>query len=189
MYDPITAQEFNGLLHMAVEKYNLDPENTYIEFTWWDKKYRPLDITDCNWKKSEFILVFGDTLCNTFYKNIDGDVIPTGFWILENTVYIDKVIHRPMTVSKIMDNKFMLQFDTVKFLFSNSPINYYVDINPYKTCIYRNRAGETILALYVEDRDNSEWQPISRMKSSYIRLIDDSPLEFKWKGSSDSPIT
>ena len=189
MYDPITAQEFNGLLHMAVEKYNLDPENTYIEFTWWDEKYRRLDITDCNWKKSEFILVFGDTLCNTFYKNIDGDVIPTGFWILENTVYVDKVIHRPMTVSKIMDNKFMLQFDTVKFLFSNSPINYYVDINPYKTCIYRNRAGETILALSVEDRDSSEWQPISRMKPSHIRLIDDSPLEFKWKGSSDSPTT
>ena len=94
-----------------------------------------------------------------------------------------------MTVSKIMDNKFMLQFDTVKFLFSNSPINYYVDINPYKTCIYRNRAGETILALYVEDRDSSEWQPISRMKPSHIRLIDDSPLEFKWKGSSDSPTT
>ena len=79
MYDPITTHEFNSLLHMAVEKHNLDPENTYIEFTWWDKKYRPLDITDCNWKKSEFIMVFCDTLCNTFYKNSGGDVIPTGF--------------------------------------------------------------------------------------------------------------
>ena len=53
----------------------------------------------------------------------------------------------------------------------------------------RNRAGETILALYAEDRDSSEWQPISRMKPDHIRMIDDSPLEFKWKGSSDSPIT
>ena len=186
MYDPITTQEFNGLLHMAVEKHNLDPENTYIEFTWWDKKYWPLDITDCNWKKSEFIMVFGDTLCNTFYKNSDGYVIPTGFWILENAAYVDKVIHRPMTVSKIMDSKFMLQFDTVKFLFSNSPINYYVDINPYKTRIYKNRGGETILALYAEDRDSGEWQPISGMKPDHIMLIDNNPPEFKRKGASDS---
>ena len=188
MYDPITTHEFNGLLHMAVEKHNLDPENTYIEFTWWDKKYRPLDITDCNWKKSEFIMVFGDTLCNTFYKNSGGDVIPTGFWILENTAYADKVIHRPMTVGKIMDSEFMLQFDTVKFLFANSPVNYRVDVNPYKTRVYKNRAGETILALYAEDRDGGEWRPISEMKPDHIMLIDNNPPEFKWKGASDSPM-
>ena len=187
MYDPVTTQELNGLLHMAVEKHNLDPEKTYIEFSWWDKKYRPLDITDCNWEKSEFIMVFGDMLCNTFYKNSDGVVIPTGFWIFENAAYVEQVIHRPMTVSQIMDSKFMLQFDTAKFLFSNSPINYYVNINPYKTCIYKNRAEETILALYAEDRDSGEWQPISKMKPDHIRLIDDSPSEPKWKGISDSP--
>ena len=83
-----------------------------------------------------------------------------------------------MTVSKIMDSKFMLQFDTVKFLFSNSPINYYVDINPYKTRVYKNRGGETILALYAEDRDSGEWQPISGMKPDHIMLIDNNPLEW-----------
>ena len=36
MNEPITAIEFNKLLHMAVDKYNLDPSNTYVEFTWWD---------------------------------------------------------------------------------------------------------------------------------------------------------
>ena len=187
MYDPITTQELNGLLHMAVEKYNLDPEKTYIEFTWWDKKYRPLNITDCDWKKSEFIMVFGDTLCNTFYENSDGVVIPTGFWIFENAAYVEQVIHRPMTVSQIMDSRFMFQFNTVKFLFSNSPINYYVNINPYKTRVYKNRASETILALYAEDRDSGEWRPISGMKPDHIMLIDDSPSEYKWKDVSDSP--
>lgn len=187
MYDPITTQELNGLLHMAVEKYNLDPEKTYIEFSWWDKKYRPLNITDCDWKKSEFIMVFGDTLCNTFYENSDGVVIPTGFWIFKNAAYVEQVIHRPMTVSQIMDSRFMFQFNTVKFLFSNSPVNYGVDVNPYKTRVYKNRAGDTILALYAEDRDSGEWRPISGMKPDHIMLIDDSPSEYKWKGVSDSP--
>ena len=92
-----------------------------------------------------------------------------------------------MTVSQIMDSRFMLQFDTVKFLFSNSPVNYRVDVNPYKTRVYKNQAGDTILALYAEDRDGGEWRPISGMKPDHIRLIDDSPSEYKWKGASDSP--
>lgn len=187
MREPISTKDFNKLLHMAVEKYGLDPAKTYVEFTWWDKKYRPLDITDCNWEKSEFVMVFGDTLCNTFYKNGDGFVIPTGFWILENAAYAEQVVHRPMRVSQLMDDEFMLQFDTVKFLFSNSPVNYRVDVNPYKTRVYRNRAGETILALYAEDRDGGEWRPISEMKPDYIGLVDDSPREPKWEGAPDSP--
>ena len=36
MNEPITTIEFNKLLHMAVDKYNLDQSNTYMEFTWWD---------------------------------------------------------------------------------------------------------------------------------------------------------
>jgi len=187
MFDPVTTKELNGLLHMAMEKHNLDPKKTYVEFTWWDNVFRPLDITDCNWEKSEFIMVFGDTPCNTFYENSDGFVIPAGFWIFENAAYVEQVVHRPMTVSQVMDSEFMLQFDTVKFLFSNSPVNCRVDINPYKTRVYRNRADETVLAFYAENRDAGEWAPISRMKPDHIRLIDDSPPESKWKGVSDSP--
>lgn len=48
---------------------------------------------------------------------------------------------------------------------------------------------DTNIILNSDSRDSSEWQPISRMKPDHIRMIDDSPLEFKWKGSSDSPIT
>lgn len=171
MNDMMTTREFNQLLHMAVQKYSLDPSKTYIECTWWDKVFKPFTITDCNWEKSEFIIVFGDTPCNTFH---DGVVIPAGFWVFSNAVYIEQVVHRPMTASEIIDNEFMLQFDNVKFMFASSPVNYRIDINPYKTCVYKNRANETILALHVEDRDGGEWQPFSSMTSDSIKLVDDS---------------
>ena len=67
----------------------------------------------------------------------------------------------------------MCNFVTVEFLFSNSPVNYWVDINPFKTKIYKNGNGETILAFYVDDRDSSEWRPISEVKPEYIKLICD----------------
>lgn len=59
MNDPITTIEFNRLLHMAVDKYNLDPNSTYVEFTWWDGVFKPLICTDCDRKKNQFIMVFG----------------------------------------------------------------------------------------------------------------------------------
>ena len=53
MNEPITAIEFNNLLHMAIDKYNLDPSNTYVEFTWWDNgMFRPFICTDCDRKKN-----------------------------------------------------------------------------------------------------------------------------------------
>ena len=170
----LTTNEFNTLLHMAVDKYDLDPSRTYVEFTWWDNVYRPLTSTDCNNSKSKFILVFGEHLCNTFYKNKDGFVIPTGFYICKNAVYSEKVVHNPMTIKQIMDSSFMLQFDIIGFLFANSPINYYVDINPFKTRVYKNRGNEIILALYAEDRDSGEYAPFSAMQPSCIRMINDS---------------
>ena len=79
-----------------------------------------------------------------------------------------------MVVTQIMDSSFMLQFYDVEFLFSNSPINYYVGINPFKTCIYKNRSNDTILALYAEDRDSGEYKSFSKMIPSYIHMTDDS---------------
>ena len=59
MNEPITTTDFNKLLHIAVDKYNLDPSNTYVEFTWWDGAFKPLTCTDCDRKKNQFIMVFG----------------------------------------------------------------------------------------------------------------------------------
>lgn len=175
MFEPLTTRELNQLLHMAVEKHALDPSRTYIEITWWDKVFKPMIQLDGNRSKSKSwsILVFGEENCSTFYKRSDGLVIPTGFWIWKDACYVDNVVHRPNTVKWLMDNQMLLEFETAKFLFSNSPINYYVDINPFKTCVYKNRAGDSILALYAEDRDGGEWRPFSDMQPSCIRLIDD----------------
>ena len=171
MNEPMTTTELNNLLHMAVDKYNLDPQNTYVEFTWWDNMFKPLTCIDCNNNKNMFIMVFGDELCNVRWKNKDGHVIPTGFYIWKDAKSIDRVVHRPLTVSRLIDNEFMLEFGTVGFLFANSPINYWVDINPFKTRVYKNSEGETILSFYAEDRDGGEWTPFSAMTPDSIKQI------------------
>jgi hypothetical protein len=63
----------------------------------------------------------------------------------------------------------LCNFDTVEFLFSNSPVNYCVDINPFRTKIYKNGNGETILSFYVDDI--GEWRYISKVKPENIISI------------------
>ena len=172
MFGPLTTHEFNQLLHMAVDTYKLDPKKTYIEFTWWDKVYRPAISTDCNTTKSHFILVFGSELCNTFY-DCDGIVIPTAFYTCKDVAYPENVVHYAMSASAMLDSSWMLSFDFAKFLFANSPINYYVDVNPFKTRVMINRSGDAVIALYAEDRDGGEWRPFNEMEPSRIKLIDD----------------
>lgn len=168
----LTTKQFNKLLHMTVDKHGLDLKNTYVEITWWDNVFRPLDITDCNWDDSSNILVFGDNTCNSYKHLANNIVFPVGFWVWDESIDPETVIHRPMVVDKILDSEFMAQFEKVKFLFSNSPVNYYVDINPFKTRVYRNRENETILCFYVDDRDSGEWQPFENLKSDYIKMFD-----------------
>lgn len=168
----LTTRQFNKLLHMAVDKYGLDPKNTYVEITWWDNVFRPLDITECNRNNSSNILVFGDSTCNSYKHPANKIVFPVGFWIWTESIDPEKVIHRPVVVDKILDSKCMAQFDKVKFLFVNSPVNYYVDINPFQTRVYKNRENETILCLYVDDRDSGEWQPFENLKPDHIKMFD-----------------
>ena len=168
--------ELNSLLHMAVDRHGLDPAKTYIEFTWWDNVFKPMTDFDCGMDgdKSWGLLVFGEENCNTFYKRSDGIVVPTGFWINKDAVYIDWVVHRPKTLKWLMDDPMLLEHDEVRFLFANSPINYYVGINPFKTRVFRNMANECVLAFYADDRDSGEFRPFSELKPDHIELIDDS---------------
>lgn len=168
----LTAQ-FYDYLKMIVEHHKLEPKNTYVEITWWDNVFRPLITTDCDRYDSKYIMVFGNTLCNTYGKSDNGEVMPTGFWIYNDAYCVEQVVHRPLTLDKIFDAKYLSDFDTVEFLFSNSPVNYWVDINPFKTKIYKNGNGETILSFYVDDRDSGEWRPISEVKPEYLKLISD----------------
>ena len=159
---------------MIVEYHKLEPKNTYVEITWWNNVFRPLITTDCDRSRdSKYIMVFGNTLCNTCGKNANNEVIPTGFWIYNNAYRAEQVVHRPLTLDEIFDAKYLSDFITVEFLFSNSPVNYCVDINPFRTKIYKNGNGETILSLYVDDRDSGEWRPISAVKPEYIKLIEE----------------
>lgn len=170
----ICPDELNSLLHIAVSRYGLDTENTYVEFTWWNHVFKPLVQFDCDSSgdKSWGMLVFGNENCNTFRKISDGVVVPTGFWINKNAVYIDQVVHRPVTLKALLNNPMLLEHDEVKFLFSNSPVNYYVGINPFKTVVYKNIAGESILAFYADDRDSGEMRPFSDLTPSDIKLVE-----------------
>lgn len=169
----ILTAEFYNYLKMIVEYHKLEPKNTYVEITWWDNVFRPLMITDCDRRESKYIMVFGDTLCNTWGKNKNGEVMPTGFWIYNGAYRAEQVVHRSLTLDTIFDPKCLSEFVTVEFLFSNSPVNYWVDINPFKTRIYKNGNGETILSFYVDDRDSGEWRPISEVRPEYIKLVSD----------------
>lgn len=175
MSDPITTLELNGLLHMAVEKHGIDPNQTYVEFTWWDHVFRPLTDHDCNRQDSSFIMVFGDSLCN-FWNSVrlGGKHVPCGFYIASDEVWPDRVVHRPTKLSWLLDNKFMLEFKHAKFLFTGSPVNYFVGIDPFKTRVYRNWANETILCFYAAD--GGRMKPISAMTPDHIKFIDDGPI-------------
>ena len=171
MKTKILTAEFYNYLKMIVEHHKLEPKNTYVEITWWENIFRPLMYTDCDRKNSKYIMIFGNTLCNIYDRNKNNGAIPTGFWIYHNAFCVEQVVHRPLTLDKIFNAKYLSDFDTVEFLFLNSPINYLVDINPFKTRIYKNGNDETILSFYVDDRDCGEWRPISEVKPEYIKVI------------------
>lgn len=170
MNTTILTAEFYNYLKMIIEYHKLEPKNTYVEITWWDNVFRPLITTDCDRQDSKYIMVFGKTPCNIYGKNEINDAIPTGFWIDNNAYCVEQVVHRPLTLDKIFDAKCLCNFVTVEFLFSNSPINYYVDINPFKTKLYKNGNGETILSFYVDGRDCGELRHISKVKPDYIKM-------------------
>ena len=129
----ILTAEFYNYLKMIVEHHKLEPKNTYVEITWWDNIFRPLMTTDCNRYDSKYIMVFGDILCNTCGKNDNGEVMPTGFWIYNEAYRVEQVVHRALTLDIIFDPECLSEFVTVDFLFSNSLVNYWVDINVLKS--------------------------------------------------------
>ena len=172
MKTKILTAEFYNYLKMIVEYHKLEPKNTYVEITWWNNVFRPLITTDCDRSRdSKYIMVFGNTTCNTCGKNANNEVIPSGFWIYNDAYRAEQVVQRPLTLDKIFDAKCLSDVDTVEFLFSNSPVNYCVDINPFRTKIYKNGNGETILSFYVDDI--GEWRYISKVKPENIKIIFD----------------
>lgn len=162
---------------MAADLHDIDPDRTYLEITWWDHVFKPIVSTDCNNEKQIFYLIVGEDPCQTIGK-IKGTVIPAAFSINKDACYVDQVIHYPLKLNSLLDSEFMLSFDTVKFLFSSSPVNYHVDINPFKTCIYRNHANDIILSFYAEDRDSGEWMSFDDMQPSHLKVINYSPSRF-----------
>lgn len=171
----ITVKDFRHLLETAVSTHTLNPENTFVEFTWWDKTiFKPLIYLD-RAEHGNPLLVFGEANC-AFYKAIGGDhVFPTGFYINQEATVAENVVCRPYTLRDVFYRS-VLNYDddkTVKFMFSNSPVNYYVQINPFQTKVYKNRNGETILTLYADDRDGGEFQLASKVEGKNIALLTD----------------
>lgn len=165
----MTKKDFNRLLDLAVEKSGemIDATNTYVVLTWWDGKFMPLITLDGNWRDKEDYLVFGDVPCNKWHSGL-----PSAFWINTGAVRADEVVHKPKTLSSVRN---ILNADrpTVKFLLCASPRNMWIDINPWKTRVIRNREGETFLCLYVDDRDSGEMVPFEKMTADRIQVIDE----------------
>lgn len=171
----ITVKDFRHLLETAVSAHKLNPDSTFVEFTWWDKAvFRPLIYLDRTEHGSP-LLVFGEANC-TFYKAVGSvQMFPTGFYVNPEATAAENVVCRPYTLRDVFYRS-ILNYDddkTVKFMFSNSPVNYYVQIDPFKTRVYMNRNGETIFALYADDRDGGEFQPASQVEAKHIALFKD----------------
>ena len=171
----ITVKDFRHLLETAVSTHKLNPESTFVEFTWWDKTiFRPLTYFDRT-DHGNPLLVFGEVNC-AIYKAFGSDrAFPTGFYINPEATAAENVVCRPYTLRDVFYRS-VLDYDenkAVKFMFSSSPVNYYVQINPFKTKVYKNRNGETILALYADDRDGGEFRPASKVEANHIALFKD----------------
>lgn len=167
--EPLTTGQFNDLLHMAVDKVNRSPKEIYVELTWWDNVFKPLIAFDCDNDEDSAILVFDKISVNTFNC---GTTIPSEFYINSDASSSDTVVHYPMTVGNLIDNAWMREYETIKFLLCDSPVNSELEINPFRTTVYINPNDEAVLALYVDDRDSGEWMPFSKMTPDWIKVID-----------------
>lgn len=182
------AKDFIKLCKFAVERGNLDPKKTYCEFTWWNKTFKPITSIDGDYATKETYFIVGDSECNSWKVTRSNEPTPCGFYITSDSVWIDRVVHRPLTLHEVMHWADEYNGEgTIGFLFSNSPVNYWVGINPFRTRIYKNFAGETILCFYADDRDSGEWKSFNMMKPEHIEIYDDSPKEFEKDG--DTPDT
>lgn len=164
MFEPLTCEQFAKLMQLTVDKYKLDPETTYLELTWWDKVFKPC--ISMSTDDSRFVVVFSNDDCQKW-----SDDMPCGFYIFNDAVHIDNVVHRPMRISNFLNNEWMQGFANVKFMMTGSPQNFEIQINPFKTRVYKNRDNETIVCLYAEDRDSGEWVPFDNITANNIELI------------------
>ena len=98
--------------------------------------------------------------------------LPLGFYVDGETNDVDKVVRRPLTLSKIIDSAEMLSYNNIEFVLCHSPLNSRTNINPAKTKIIKNYEGDVILCLYIDDRDGGEMVDFESMKMEYIELID-----------------
>lgn len=178
----MTNKEFQHLLDMAISRGNLKEvglDKVYVALTWWDDVFLPLINLDGSWRTGEKICVFGskEDACNKWHNGL-----PCAFWIAKDAVRIERATHRPLTLKPLYLMTGDKEYAPRKFLISNSPRNVFVDINPFKTRIIRNREGETMLCFYAEDRDSGEMVPFERMTEKDIIVIDDhkGPGEYKY---------
>lgn len=164
MFEPLTCKQFAKLLKLTIDKYGLDPTTTYLELTWWDKVFKPCITTDAN--DSQYVVIFSNDNCQKW-----SDDMPCGFYIFNGAVRAENVVHRPKCINEVLDEKYMEGFTTVKFMLTGSPVNVEIQINPFKTRVYKNNENETIVCLYAEDRDSGEWEPFDNITANNIELI------------------
>ena len=154
-------------------------DKVYVMLTWWNDEFRPLLDLDGSWRTGEKICVFGsrEDACNKWHNGL-----PCAFWIAKDAVRIEQATHRPETLRSL----YIMQGDNLdaprKFLISNSPVNVFVDINPFRTRIIRNWEGETMLCFYVDDHGGGGRIPFERMTEKDIIVIDEhkGPGEYKY---------
>lgn len=168
----MTSNEFKRLLDMAISKGNLAEVGTdkvYVMLTWWDDVFLPMLTMNVNWRTGKRVCVFAskDDSCNKWSNGL-----PCAFWVARNVKRIEDVAHRPCTLDWLYTRMMEDDSTPMQFMICDSPVNVSVDINPFRTMVIRNWENETMLCLYVDDRDPGEVRSIDEMTEDNITIID-----------------
>lgn len=144
----MTTREFNHLLHVATTAQNLNPSNTYVELKIEKAEgnvlsFRPLlDF----WKDVESKA--HEAVFSRYDVKMFPNGVPTGFFLNTEARFVEDIIHRPLRLSSLLDNKEMLGFDHERFVLAgDGKFPVFLQIDPFDTTVYLNAAGDCILAL------------------------------------------
>lgn len=165
-------EDFKRLLELALSKLPNDLSKVYVELTWWDKVYKPLDVLDV--ENNSSLLVFGADNCSTYKFN--DKIYPTDFIITSNPQHEHEVIRHPLTFDMLYNYSLRNKYNgltDIKFLVCSHdvPINATIDINPFKTSIYENTEDSAILLFYASDGGSEANRPVIQMKADYIDVF------------------
>lgn len=168
MREKLTNKQLVTLLQMACDKVGItDLSKVGLAIRWW-QNFRPCISLDREYLTDEQIVVFADDVSMSTWE----EDTPCGFYINKGVKLAEMVTNYPLSVDKVL--VFLSHEEEehpVKLLMAHDPINYEIEIDPFKTLISSNFLNECVLSLHVDYRDSGEWKPFKMLESRHIKTV------------------